>query len=309
MLISYSRLDDLDIVFGENDYLKFGLAPAAGGKIVSIFNKTLQREFLWTQEGLPLRKLSPGTEYDPHFYGGMDELLPNDIPENIDGIDYPDHGELWTTSLEQTVSEECIAVFGKLSLSRLYYKKNIRLDKSSPVIYLDYLIRNESDSIKKFLWKLHPAVRIETGDELVSSAQFAKVVDPAYSRFKNQEPFQWPWIEGTNASIVPDKGSEIDFFFLWEAKMPEMNFVSGKKKYQFNIQYDQNIFPYQWYFASYGGFMNLYTAVLEPCSCMPLSVNEAAQLGQCSILKPGEEIVTTVRIFAGEKTLQQYDRK
>ncbi len=300
MKFSYYRLDELDIISGENDYLKFGIAPSAGGKVVSIFNKQLQKEFLWTQESLSLRHLAPGVEYDSHFYGGMDELLPNDIPENIDGIDYPDHGELWTTPLEPVVSEEYVSVFSKLNLSGLYYKKNIRLDNSAPIMHLDYLIRNESDSVKKFLWKLHPALRIEAGDELISSAQWARVVDPGYSRFKNLENFQWPWIEGTNASVVPENGREVDFFFLWEARMPEMNFVSGKGKYLFSIQYDQNIFPYQWYFASYGGFLNHYTAIPEPCSCMPLSVNEAAKLGQCSILMPGERMVTTVRIFAGE---------
>ena len=299
MKFSYSRLDELDTIVGENDHLKYELAPAAGGKIVSIFNKPLRKEFLWTQENLSLQRLAPGTEYDSHFYGGMDELLPNDIPEKIDGIDYPDHGELWTMSMEHMVSKQSLSVSGKLNLSGLFYKKIIRLDNSAPVLYLDYLIRNESDSVKKFLWKLHPALRIEAGDELISSAQWARVVDPAYSRFSNLEIFRWPWIEGTNASRVPGKGKDIDFFFLWGAGNPEMNLASGDGQYLFSIQYDQAIFPFQWYFASYGGFMDHYTAVLEPCSCMPLSVNEAANLGQCSILRPGEEMKTTVRIFAG----------
>jgi hypothetical protein len=301
MKFSYSKLDELEVIVGENDYLKFMVAPAAGGKIVSIFNKTLQKEFLWTQQGLSLQRLPPGTEYDPHFYGGMDELLPNDISEQIDDIDYPDHGELWTTSLEHVISDYSLSVFGKLNLSGLFYKKNIRLDNSAPVIYLDYVIRNESETIKKFLWKLYPALRIEAGDELNSSAKWARIVDPAYSRFKNPATFEWPWIEETNASFVPFKGNEVDFFFLWGIKIPEMKFVSGNGKYLFSIQYDQAIFPFQWYFASYGGFLDHYTAVPEPCSCMPLSVNEASKLGQCSILKPGEEIITTVRIFAGRQ--------
>jgi hypothetical protein len=32
---------------------------------------------------------------------------------------------------------------------------------------------------------------------------------------------------------------------------------------------------------------------------MPVSVNEAARLGQCSSLEPGEQIVTRVTIYAG----------
>jgi hypothetical protein len=34
---------------------------------------------------------------------------------------------------------------------------------------------------------------------------------------------------------------------------------------------------------------------------MPLSVNEAKEKNQCAVLEPGQELITSVRIFAGEK--------
>jgi hypothetical protein len=37
-----------------------------------------------------------------------------------------------------------------------------------------------------------------------------------------------------------------------------------------------------------------YTAVLEPCTTMPMSVNRAAREGFCSRLGPGESMATTV---------------
>jgi hypothetical protein len=40
-------------------------------------------------------------------------------------------------------------------------------------------------------------------------------------------------------------------------------------------------------------------AILEPCTTMPLSVSEAAALGQCSVLESGEELSTQVEIYAG----------
>ena len=67
----------------------------------------------------------------------------------------------------------------------------------------------------------------------------------------------------------------------------------------FEYRFDTEIFPYAWYFASFGGFDGHYMAILEPCTTMPLSVNEAAQLGQCSVLESGELIETTVTIYAG----------
>ena len=79
-----------------------------------------------------------------------------------------------------------------------------------------------------------------------------------------------------------------------------MKFLSGGGKHMFSYHYDKKVFPYQWYFASYGGFLNHYAAILEPCTSMPLSVNEAKLLGQCSVLEPNQEINTAVSIYAGK---------
>ena len=299
-----SHIKNIEIINGESDHIRFSLAPACGGKIISIYNKRLQKEFLWKNKNLQLSLLGAGADYDSNFYGGIDELLPNDIPENIDGIDYPDHGELWTTCLDNEVKEDSISVFGKLQLSELYYKKTIRLDANEPVIYLEYKIRNDADVQRNFLWKLHAALDIKEGDQLVTTAKKGKVVDPAYSRFSNLHEFNWPIIEDRDASLVPQKNNTVDFFYLYDAAQPAMNFLNEGGKHLFRYQYDKKIFPYQWYFASYGGFLNHYTAIIEPCSSMPMSVNNAKALHQCTVLEPGEEINTLVSIYAGKNNLQ-----
>ena len=68
--------------------------------------------------------MPPGSEYDPNFFGGIDELLPNDVPETIDGVACPDHGELWTTCLDWHLeSDEVIHLQGMLSLFGLRYER------------------------------------------------------------------------------------------------------------------------------------------------------------------------------------------
>lgn len=300
MTFSRSHINEVEIITGENDHIKFEIVPAAGGKIISVYNKHLRKEFLWTNKNLLLETHQAGADYDTNFFGGIDELIPNDIPENIDSIDYPDHGELWTTSLEHQLFEDKICVHGKLKLSGLHYSKTVYLEEKSPVIYLKYTIRNESVSQRNFLWKLHPALTIEEGDKLITSAQKAKVVEPGYSRFKNLHEFNWPQIENTDASIIPLKNNSVDFFYLYDIEQAEMKLLSGKGNHLFRYSYDKKIFPYQWYFASYGGFLNHYTAILEPCTSMPMSVNEAKATGQCSVLEPNEELNTLVCIYAGE---------
>jgi hypothetical protein len=302
-MISRNTKNGIEILTIKNDHLELSIAPVLGGKIISLFNRQLQKEFLWTNKNLSLKINTPGADYDSNFLGGIDELIPNDIPETIDGISYPDHGELWTSALDHEIDNNKIQVYGKLELSGLYYSRTVHLDPGSPIVILDYKIRNESNSQRHFLWKLHAALNIEAGDKLVTKAKQAQVVDPQYSRFKDTAAFGWPFIEGVDASIIPLKTNSMDFFYLYDIPDAAMQLLSRDDQSLFSYSYDQKIFPYQWYFASFGGFLDHYTAILEPCSSMPIGVNEAKEKKQCTILEPGEGLATSVRIFAGKKEL------
>lgn len=299
-MISKKQTGDFTILCMENDRLSLEIIPSLGGKIASIFNKKLSKEFLWKKENSALKKCSAGDSYDDNFSGGFEELIPNDLPENIGGIEYPDHGELWTTSLDYSIDNQSISVFGTLKLSDLHYRKTISLEPNAPTIKIQYSIRNLSDTTKCFLWKLHAALTIDSNSQLETTARKARVVDLAYSRFKTLEEFKWPQIEGMDASLVPDKNHTVDFFYLYDMAKPEMAFTNSREHSLFSIQYDEKVFPCQWYFASYGGFLNHSTVILEPCTNMPMSVNEAVAAGQSAVLRPGQELMTVIRIYAGE---------
>ena len=134
---------------------------------------------------------------------------------------------------------------------------------------------------------------------MLSKAKRASIVSAGSSRFKSIDEFSWPDIENTDASLVPAKDGTMDFFYLYDNPEASMQMLSEGGKHVFAYYYDQKIFPYQWYFASYGQFNGHYTAILEPASAMPVSVNDARELGQCTVLEPGEEIDTVVKIYAG----------
>ena len=297
------KINGVDVFILENDLLKVAVVPALGGKILSVYNKSLKKEFLWTNKNLQLKTQEPGADYDSNFLGGIDELIPNDIPETIDNISYPDHGELWTTKLHHEILGNTIIVHGQLKLSGLYYSKSVSLVSGSPSVQLGYIIRNDSGRQRNFLWKLHAALNIDAGNRLVTSATTGKVIDPEYSRFKKHlEPFKWPFIENSDASVVPAKNGTMDFLYLYDVLSGEMQLLDNDG-HLFSYSYDKAVFPYQWWFASYGGFLDHYTAILEPCTNMPISVNEAKELKQTATLAPGEILATTVKIFAGEKEL------
>ena len=299
MEISEIYFGDIRAIRLENETIRMDVAPSVGGKIVSIYSKPLQKEFLWTNKSLELEQYPVGTPYDPFFFGGVDELLPSDIPELVQGVEYPDHGELWTMNLDYLLNENGVTIFGKLPLSELDYEKVITPDRSQPFIHIDYTITNQTVSARSFLWKLHAALQITQGDQMECSATKGQVVDPDYSRFKSTTPFDWPVIEGVDASKVPAKNGTVDFYYLYGTGKGEMSMISPQSNSRFTYIFDPKVFPYLWYFASYGGFSDHYTAILEPCTTMPISVNEAIRLNQCSILEPGESVRTRVSIYAG----------
>lgn len=290
-MISRRAEGDVQLVLMENDILRALVAPGIGGRVVSLLHRSSGREFLWRNPKLELAACPPGSEYDPHFAGGIDELLPCDIPETICGIDCPDHGELWTLPLTAAVAGDRLVLGGRLPLFGLSYHREMRLEENRLVC--DYRIMNDTDAERIFLWKLHGALAVRPGDRVTCAAQTARVADPEWSRRASTEPFAWPVADGHDLSVIPEPDGSTDFCYLYDLSRGSMGMqaIDGAT---IECVFDPGIFPCCWYFASHGGMDGAVTAVLEPCTTMPVSVNEAASAGFCSRLAPGEQIVTSV---------------
>jgi hypothetical protein len=293
------KLDDVEIFRLESDFLRVDVAPATGGRIVRIYNKPLGQEFLWKNARLSLTPARPGDPYDPNFYGGIDELLPGDLPEMVDGLPAPDHGELWTLPLAASVEDGTLALGGRLPVWGLGYHKRLSLRPDSPWLDVDYRIANRSGGRRVFAWKLHAALRIAPGDQILCPAQTAAVADPHWSRWKTEQPFAWPELDGQRADIIPPQDGTTDFLVLYDLQAGEMGLRRAGLGSQFRIHFDTAVFPYAYYFADYGGFDGHYTAVIEPCTAMPVSLAEATRLGQCAALENGEDLTTRISFYAG----------
>jgi len=293
------ELDGVPIVRLESTELQVDVAPSVGGRIVGILNKPAGYEFLWRNRGLKLEAKPSGAEYDPNFYGGIDELLPNDIAEPINGVDCPDHGELWTTPLDYEVFENRLVIQGRLPRFGLRYERTMKLRGDTPWVDFEYQLTNTTGEPREFLWKLHAALAVREGDVIECPARQARIVDPAWSRFKETQPFPWPNIEGRRANVIPPKDGTMDFFYLFDLTAGEMWWRRPSAGLKFGYQFDTRVFAYAWLFASYGGFLDHYTIILEPCTAMPMSVKGASTNRQCSRLQPGETLRTNVSLYAG----------
>jgi hypothetical protein len=299
--VSAHQIDDASVIQLENDVLRVGVAPEVGGRVVGVFNKRVGHEFLWRNAAARLARLAPGSEYDPNFYGGIDELLPNDLTETIDGQPLPDHGELWMTALAHELDDGWLKLAGYMPVSGLRYERRMRLSPDGrPEIEFRYRVTNASPAPRHFLWKLHAALNVAPSDVIDCPARLARVVDPAYTRWREREPFPWPHVDGLRADVVPAADGSVDFLYLYELTRGEVTWRRPSAGLEFAYRFDTGVFPFVWLFASYGGFLGHYTAVIEPCTTMPISVNDAISGGRCSRLAPGETLETAVTIYAGE---------
>ena len=178
------------IVRMQNPSLRVEVLPGFGGKIWSLEHRPSAREFLWHNPRQRLRRLPLGASYDDHFSGGFDELLPNDVPEKVNGENLLDHGELWTTPLQASVKTDHLVLSGRLPITPLEYRKTVHLEGSA--LILEYSLSNVGRSPLDLLWKLHPALGLSQGAELIVPAATARVADPQWSRIKDREEFPWP---------------------------------------------------------------------------------------------------------------------
>jgi hypothetical protein len=283
--------DGIPVEVLENTVLRVVVAPEVGGRVISLIHRASGREFLWRNPRLSLERCAPGSAYDPNFYGGMDELIPCDIPETLHGIDCPDHGELWTLALDADTSGGALSLSGRLPLFGLEYRRAMSLDANR--LICDYRIVNRSGAERHFLWKLHAALAVEPGDRIVCPAAAARAADPEWSRHTSAAPFAWPDAGGLDMSVVPVPDGSTEFLYLYDLASGHIG-LEARDGARLDCDFDLEVFPCCWYFASHGAMDGAYTAVLEPCTTMPISVNEAAREGVCSRLQPGEALTTTV---------------
>ncbi len=287
----------------ENHQIQVDVVPKLGGKIVHFLHKGLDRQFLWQNPRLKLRELPIGTGYDDHFFGGWDELLPNDEPEEIAGEPWADHGELWATPLE---AEQCgggITLSGMLPVNPLAYRRTMWLEPDEPVLRMETTVENCGRREAEFLWKLHPALKISPGAEIIVPAGTAIPVDPDFSRFGNLERFDWPdgatTQNGERADRVPALEGATDFLYLTELSDGVCSLAHKGENWRFTVEFPRDVFPTVWVFASFGGWRDHEVLILEPCTTWPKELSEAIPLGRAAKLRPGEKIEAAISVRAG----------
>ncbi|MBR4125316.1 MAG: hypothetical protein IKR13_03855 [Victivallales bacterium] len=266
----------------ENSLLRIEVDPKHGGRITSFFVKASQTELLWYDASrLPV---NPTLDYDGNFAGGMDELVPCDLPEH----GFPDHGELWTQPLQATFDQDRLILEGRLPKCGLVYRRVMFIDNN--YLVCKYLLKNTTELPLDFLWKLHAALAISPGDHLRVPANCCQAADPGdWSKGTTALPTRWKGVY----DIPPMDGSS-DFFYLTDLTDGSME-LQRADDMVFRCNFDTRIFPCAWVFASFGRLNDSRTLIMEPCTNYPVALDDAVKAKCCAHLEPSESLSTEVR--------------
>ncbi|CAN5547135.1 hypothetical protein BH09CHL1_BH09CHL1_07720 [soil metagenome] len=288
----------------ENDLLRIEVLPELGGKIWSIAYKPRDRELLWHHPSIVPQRVELGSSFDDAFSGGWDELFPNDAPVTIDGIAYPDHGEIWTANcawdvINSSESEVTIALTCRGSATGALVEKQLTLRAGEASLHVSYSARNDSEHALKFHWKLHPALRMGPNARIDIPA--ANVIfDPEFAEEFGIQEGNWPIVRGNDGEkidlrIAPRPESKATrFFYATELREGWCAMTDLDDGIGVRFDFDRAIFSAVTVFGTYGGWRNLHTTILEPCTGYPYQLDRAIESGRATSLLTGGTFQTTV---------------
>lgn len=300
----------LQAVILDNGRVRVVVLPEIGGKIWEIHDLGRGRQLLWHNPRVRPSRVPFGSGYDDVFSGGWDELFPNDIPEELAGELYPDHGEAWSLSWTWGVHRAADIVAVHLEaltpISACTLRKTITLAGDDRHLRVEHVIENGSGHDLPYLWKQHVAVSVDEVARIDMPAQDVLIGD--FGRPRAGAPgdsYAWPHLTdaaGTHdmrLTLPPSsRRSEFQYATTLTAGWCAVTHGDGTG---LALSFDPEVFRSCWTFASYGGWRNLQVAVLEPCTGFPVSVVDGAAAGTHQVLAAGSSVSTslTAVLFEG----------
>jgi hypothetical protein len=288
----------------DNEFLRIVVLPELGGKVWQLTAVRSGRDLLWHNPRLKARTVPFGATYDDVFLGGWDELFPNDMPEELAGEPFPDHGELWASdwdwSVERGPEEVRVVLTLRAPISGCGVEKTLTLRSGESHLRVHSRITNHGHAQLPYLWKQHVAVPVSEPASIGLGARTMYVEDFGAPRAGSPgETYTWPHLVhsdggATDMSTTLPPGSRVSEFQYatdLDAGWCSVTYQDGAG---IGLAFDPEVFRSCWLFASYGGWRGHEVLILEPCTGYPVSVGEGVEAGTHQVLPPGGTVETSL---------------
>lgn len=289
--------------------LSLTIVPELGGKISSLRDLRNGREWLWTNERLPYRKHTYGSSYVKEAdSGGWDECFPSTAACSYplapqQGKIIPDHGEIWSQEWVAGVSGDdssqwSIRTEAVGTILPYTFERTITVAFDSPVLHIDYCVKNHSDAPLAFIWSSHPLLRLEPGMRLLLPEGARMHVEKSMpeDRSVREKVHTWPVrlrIQGKDWDLTelpaPDHGMACK---LWSEPLNKGYAALVASDGELRFSFEPEVIPQiaVWInagaWSGIGGGDPYYNLALEPCIGAQDSLQEAIARDLYRVLPP-----------------------
>jgi galactose mutarotase-like enzyme len=279
-------VDALEAHVIASESLAVTVVPQLGGRLIELTDLRHSRQWLWRNHHVPLQPVVAGSAYDDVWQGGFEELFPNDAPTTLEGVSWPDHGELWSIPWHLEEGSK-----GSLTLSVTGPTTGVRvtktLDVTGPQLKVRYRLEHGGDDLLPHLFKLHPAFAIDEACRLDLPGGTVEKVDAEFGNLLNSMETQ-PWPTEANLAQCRDRFSKTsEFVYVSNLTESWCGITDASTDSWVRIRYSDEVFPFCWIFMTYGGWRDHNVVVLEPCTNYPKDLDSAIAEGTHATLTPG----------------------
>ncbi len=292
----------------ENEVLRVAVVPELGAKIVSMLDKSHNYEWL-VPPMRPLRKVGYGVDFVSQDMSGWDEMIPTIVACTVDGVSYPDHGEVWGIPWEIQKEGEGELVFSVRGVAWPYiFTRSVRLS-AEDCLELGYTIRNEGTSPFPYLWAAHPQFRADAHTRIIlpgAVKQLVNVVDQDPAWGARGEIHPWPAATGRDgAERRLDRVRPVDdhscrkFYVPPDYPIEWAALVHEEHGCQLRLSWSMHDAPYFGLWVDEGTYNVLPAVALEPSNGYYDGLDKAIQNGRVAVLEPGTERRWNLQVHFG----------
>lgn len=296
MIIREKRYKNAEAIELADDTLSVLVLPFSGGKIQSI--RFFGKEYLVQNRSDKFITAEYGASYPDGDFSGFDDMFPTIdacvYPGGVwDGIQLPDHGEVWTLPFEYDISA------GSLSLSvygvRLPYRFSKKITIKNRRLIIDYKADNLSPFPIKHIWAAHPLFILEEGVRL--RLPYARTIMNASGGCKylgeSGAIHQWPVSDdGRDMSLLSPKEQCCNKYYIWNDLDRNESIIEYPAGDSIVISCAAAKVPYLGIWVDEMGYAGGSMACVapEPCTGALDSIPLADKAGKAAVLPPDGEL-------------------
>lgn len=325
-------LQNMPVVWLENDYLRIGILAGRGSDIFEFRYKPKDVDFmLRLSKGIRNPNLDfsqqRGThnQFEDYYYGGWQEILPNSPAFDYRGAALGQHGEISLTPwkhaiVENTPKRVSVKLWTRPLRVPILIEKTLTLEADRATLFIAERLSNEAGTSLDLVWGHHIAFGLpflKEGATITTNARtfYAEPLMPPQRRFQ-------PGIETTfpnalninghddNARMVPPESATPYSDLAYLSGFDEQAYYALKnevKNVGFAVRWDARIFSHVWYWqeryatrdAPWWG--NTYAVALEPwTNRWRPNPQDGIDAGEWLRLDAGEVVTTRLEASAFE---------